>query len=697
MFVPAMLPGSFCVGQTVDLPEISVTASHLGETAADQTQAVTVLEGPELRRELEATLGETLSRQPGVRSTYFGPASSRPVIRGLDGDRIRILQNGLNTIDASATSFDHAVSFDPVSVSKIEIVRGPATVLFGPNAIGGVVNATDNRIPTERIDEWLRGSVGTRASSADHGLASDFVLEGGAGGFAWHVEGFKRNVEDLGIPGRAESRRFRQAFADDHDDHDDHDEDHHDHHHDDHDHDEDHDDHGHGRIGNSGRGKLKNSHLNSEGFSIGGSYFWDGGYFGLAYSGFDADYGSPAEEDVTIGLRQRRWDFRGALFDPFGGIEEIHYRFAFSDYEHTEFHDREAGTRFTNDGYDGRIEARHKPLGMLQGTFGYQVQRSEFEAAGIEKFLPQVLTRSHSAFVFEEMKLADDWRLEAGLRYDHTSTDAAADPDFGPDRTRTFDALSGSFGIVYSPNEDYVLALSSSRSERAPTYQELYAGGPHVATGVFEAGDDGLPKEKSLGFDLSLRKKTGRVTGAATVFYNRFDDYIGLFATGESDHGMPVHAYRNTDAEFYGAELEAVYHFLGPVVPGEKADEHLNLELRADTVRAKDRRSGDPLPRISPVHVGVALDYRNGPFGARVESIYSASQSRTADNELPTDSYVKFNAALSYTLTTGAVTTDFYVKGVNLTNEEVREHTSFLKDVAPLSGRGVVAGVKVSF
>lgn len=685
MFVPAVWLVSGLKGE--ELAELSVTASRLGGTPTDLSQAVTVLEGTKLLQEMEATIGETLSNQPGVRSTYFGPASSRPVIRGMDGDRIRVLQNGLTSIDASSTSPDHAVSFDPVSVSKIEVVRGPATVLFGPNAIGGVVNVTDNRIPSERIGEWIRGSVGTRVSSADHGVASDIELEGGVGGFAWHLEAFKRTTEDLKIPGRAESKRYREAeAAEDHDDHDDHDDD------DDHGH-----DHEHGALGNSGRGKLNNSHLNSEGFSAGASYIWEGGYFGAAYSGFDADYGSPAEEAVTIDLRKRTWDFHGAFFEPFKGIEEIKYRFAVTDYEHIEFHDDEEGTRFTNDGYDGRIELRHQAIGTVQGTFGYQTQSSDFEATGEEKFLPEVNTLSHSAFVFEEWKVNERFRFEGGLRFDHTDTDASADEDFGPSRSRSFDGLSGSVGVVFEPDDNYLVAFSTSWTERAPTYQELYAGGPHVATGSFEVGDDGLSMEKSLGFDLSFRKRTGHVTGALTFFYNRFNDYIGSFPTGGEEDGFPVYAYRATDAEFFGAELEMTFHLLGPVVAGEVAGEHLDLELRADYVQANDRKTGDPLPRISPFHASAALDYRKGAFGARIESVFSAHQSETADNELPTDSYVMFNAALSYTLATGPVTTDFYVKGVNLTNEEAREHTSYLKDIAPLSGRGVVAGVRVNF
>lgn len=648
-----------------EMPEVTVSASRLGQTAEELAQPVTVLEGAELLLNLEPTLGETLSNQPGVRSTYFGPAASRPVIRGLDGDRIRILQNGLNTIDASATSADHAVSFDPVSVSKIEVVRGPATVLFGPNAIGGVVNVTDGRIPSEKIEEMVTGSVGTRVSSADHGVGSDIQLEGGAGGFAWHLEGYQRKVEDLKIPGDAKSRRFRHANPDA----------------------EGLDEHGH----------LENSYLNTEGFSAGASYIWDGGYFGFAYSGFDADYGSPSEKEVSIDLTQRRWDFSGAFYEPFKGIKEIKYKFATSDYEHTEFEGPEPGTTFTNQGYDGRIELSHEALGPVQGTFGYQTQRSEFEAIGDEKFLPKTLTESHSAFVFEEWKMNEQFRFEGGLRFDHTSAKASEDEDFGPDRERKFDALSGSLGLVFTPNEDYIFALSSSWSERAPTYQELYAGGPHVATGAFEVGDDSLSTEESFGLDLSLRKTTGRVTGAVTVFYNHFDGFIGLFPTGAEEDDLPVYEYRGTDAEFFGAEVEAVIHVLEPVVAGQVETDHLNVELRADYVQANEIDSGDPLPRISPFHASAALDYKKGAFGARLESEFSAHQSETAEDELPTESYVMFNAALTYTLVAGPVTTDFYVKGVNLTNEEAREHTSFLKDVAPLSGRGVVAGVKMAF
>jgi len=548
-----------------------------------------------------------------------------------------------------------------------------------------VVNVIDNRIPDERIAEPVRGSVGARYSSADEGLGGDILLEGGFGGFAWHLEGYRRETDDLRIPGFARSARLRAAEplpASEEEEY----------------------------------GHLGNSYMETAGFSAGASYIWDSGYFGLAYSGFDANYGSPAEKEVSIDMEQRRRDFQGAFNQPLTGIKAIKYRLALSDYEHTEFEGPDPGTTFTNEGYDGRIEVTHDKVGALEGAFGYQTDRSEFTALGDEKFLPPTLTKSHSGFLFEEFALSDTVKLQGGLRYDHITADAEADPDFGPARERSFNNLSGSLGVLYTPSDDYAVALSAANSERAPTYQELYANGPHIATGVFEIGDDDLPVEQSLGFDLSLRKRTGRVTGSLTAFYNRFDNFIGQFPTGDVEDDLPVSAYRNTDAEFYGMEAEAIIHLMEPVtapapiivtgkgVSGKQPvsgpagpDQSLDLELRADYVHAEDTGSGDPLPRISPFHASVALDYRRGPFGARLEGIYAAKQDRTADNELPTDSYFIVNAALSYTLHAGRTTTDLFIKGVNLTDEEAREHTSFLKDIAPLGGRGIVAGVKVSF
>jgi len=653
------------------LEETVVTTNPLGRTLFEQVQPVSVLSGERLRLSLQPTLGETLSGQPGVSSTYFGPASSRPIIRGLDGDRVRILQNGVNTIDASATSVDHAVSFDPVSVQSIEIVRGPATLLYGPNAIGGVVNVLDGRIPEERIAESVRGTIEGRYGSNNGERGGAFTLEGGLGGFQWHFEGYKRATDELHVPGEVRSGRLQlaQPLEDGEEEQ---------------------------------RDVLLNSDLRTEGLSGGASYVWEGGYFGLAYSGFHTNYGTVAEPEVTIDMEQRRWDFRGAFFAPFAGVKRIKYAVGISDYEHTEFEGAATGTRFENEGYDARLEITHEKLGPFEGTLGFQSERSDFSAAGAEAFLPPVETRIQSVFLFEEATF-DPFRVQFGLRYDQASVESADTLGFAPGRERTFDNLSASLGFTYMPAEGHVIALHAAFTQRAPTSVELFADGPHVATGVFEIGDPNLDPEQAFSLDLSYRKKVGWVTGAIGVFYYHFTDFVGLFSTGdvfaEEDEELPIVAYRPTDADFFGGEVELTFHLLEPATgrDGATTGSRLDLDFKADYVRATDRNADAPLPRIPPFRASSALRWQSGPWSTVLEGQYVARQNRTADFELPTDSYFLVNASVGYRVPLGPVVADFYVKGVNLTNAEARLHTSFLKDVAPLGARGILAGMKFEF
>ncbi len=668
------------------LDEVVVTAAPLSRTLFEQAQPASVLSGDELRMRLQPTLGETLSNMPGVSSTYFGPASSRPVIRGLDADRVRVLQNGNNTLDASATSVDHAVSFDPVSAERIEVVRGPATLLYGPNAIGGVVNTIDGRIPESSISTPVRGSLEGRHGSVNAERGGAFTLEGGVKGFNWHLEGYKRATDELHIPGFARSERLRRLEPLDPGE-------------------------------QEQRGVLPNSDLRTEGLSGGASYTWDKGFFGLSYSGFHANYGTVAEREVTIDMEQRRWDFRGAFFNPAPLVRAVKYSLGISDYEHTEFEGPRTGTIFENEGYDGRIEIAHEKLGPFEGTLGFESEKSAFSALGEEAFLPPVETRINSAFVFEEWAFHPQLRLQLGARFDHVSVDSDTSPGFGAGREKTFDNLSGSAGLIYTPVENYALALNVAFTQRAPTYQELFANGPHVATNAFEIGHAELDSEKSLSLDLSLRKKAGRVTGALSLFYNRFTDYIGEFANGlavEGEEGaLPIFLYRATDAEFFGGEAEVAIHLLEPrepaaseslakdkvVAPPEIAPKHqsLDLLLKADYVHATDLHESRPLPRIPPFRASAMLQYKYEGFSAEIEGQYSARQNRTSEFELPTDSFFLLNAGAAYRMEWGERSVSVYVRGVNLTNEEARLHTSFLKEIAPLGGRGVLVGLKTEF
>lgn len=659
---------------TTVLDETVVTASPLTRTLFEQAQPVSILSGERLQLSLQPTLGETLSSTPGVSSTYFGPAASRPIIRGLDADRIRVLQNGSNTLDASATSVDHAVSFDPVSVESIEVVRGPATLLYGPNAIGGVVNVRDNRIPDERIDRPIRGRIEGRYGSANAERGGAFTLEGGLGGFQWHIEGYKRGTDELHIPGSALSERLRRSEPLEDGE-------------------------------KEAKDVLPNSDLRTEGLSGGASYVWDGGYFGIAYSGFHTNYGTVAEPDVTIDLEQRRWDFRGAFFAPFAHLKTIKYSVGLSDYEHTEFEGAKAGTRFENEGYDARIELTHEKLGPFEGALGFQSEKSNFSALGEEAFLPPVETRVNSVFLFEEASF-DPIRVQFGVRYDHVVVASSTAENFGPGRERTFENLSASAGVIYIPKEGYAIALNAAFTQRAPTYQELFANGPHVATDAFEIGNTELDSEKSFSLDLSFRKKVGRVTGALSLFYNHFTDFIGLFASGDEEDDLPVYGYRATDADFYGGEAEVTFHLRKPAATESAEDgkaaslttgQQLDLEFQADYVRATDRSTDDPLPRIPPFRASAALRWKFDRWSASVEGQYAARQNRTSGFELPTDSYFLVNASLGYRLPIGGSEATIYVKGVNLTGAEARLHTSFLKDIAPLGGRGIVTGLRVEF
>jgi iron complex outermembrane receptor protein len=647
------------------LDEMVVTAP-LEQTLFEQAQSISVLTGKSLQQSIEPTLGQTLSRQPGVSGSYFGPVASRPIIRGLDGDRIRILQNGLNTIDASGASADHAVSFDVSNLTSIEIVRGPATLLYGSNAIGGVVNAVDNRIPTERMDT-ISGSLGSTYSSVDNGYRANLMIEGGNGPVAFHFETFTRAAEDLAIPGNSLSAEYRKQT---------------------------------GEAGSVGR--LPSSNLRAEGMSGGLSYIWNTGYIGASVTGYHTNYASPAEEGITIDMEQLRLDVRGAFYNPLPLIKEINYRLAWSDYEHTEFEGAEIGTVFANEGFDGRIEMKHEKMGGFEGVVGFQSDRSHFSANGEEAFLPSVITTSNSGFIFEERKIGS-LRLQMGARYDHISVESQGsdNPNFGSGSTRVFDNFSGSLGAIYNPTDDYAIALTTTYSERAPNYQELFANGAHIATGVYELGNSGLSTEKSLGIDLNVRKRTGWVTGSVGGYYNHFNNFIGLFPTGAVDagSGFPVMEFRSTEADFLGAELETTFHLLHPVtdMPATADQSNLDLEFKADAVHARDRITGAALPRIPPFHLSTALAYQRGPLGMRFEGAYAAPQDRISSAELSTASYFLVNAAISYTLSRGPVTTDVYLKGVNLTDAEAREHTSFLKDRAPLGGRGFVAGIKMTF
>lgn len=649
--------------QPLQLEEVVVTSSPLARTLLELAQPAAVLKEKELRDKKQATLGETLNGLLGVSSTNFGPGASRPIIRGLSDDRVRILQNGTSVLDVSNVSPDHAVAADPATLTSIEVVRGPATLLYGPNAVGGVVNAIDGRIPDQRFEgSRPSGSVEAQYGTADELFSQSASFDGGGGPFAFHLDVFRREGSDMRIPGFARSKRLRELDP----------------------------------QPDEAFGILPNSSVETEGASLGGSYIWDHGFIGASYSGMDSAYGTVAEEDVAIVMHQRRWDLRGAWYESNDWIKEINFKFSYTDYDHVEIEGGEVGTEFLIDGYNFRTEILHQKRGAWEGVFGFETLQNDFSALGAEAFLPAVENRTNSIFAFEEVDL-HPFTLQFGVRYDRQSNETAL-------LSLDYDAFSASTGIVYEPVENYAIAFTMAYSQRPPTYVELLADGLHVATGTFEVGDATLGKEDALSLDLSLRKTAGRVTGSVSAFYYRFNDFISLQPTGADfvDDGetFPIFAFQASGVDFYGAEFEAIWHLHDEMqTNGEKSSsiDQLDVVLRGDYVHAEDRDSGESMPRIAPFRTSIGVEYQKQQFSANISGQWVAKQDRVADYELPTDEYFMINAGLNYDIVMGQTTTTLSLKVLNLLDEEARQSTSFLKDVAPMAGRSVVVGLRTEF
>ncbi|BBN57053.1 hypothetical protein TRE132_51780 [Pseudomonas chlororaphis subsp. aurantiaca] len=641
-----------------------ITANPLGsqQTAAPST----VLEGDELTLQQQGSLGETLNKQPGVSSSYFGPGASRPIIRGLDGDRIRLLRNGVGALDASSLSYDHAVPLDPVNVERIEIVRGPAALLYGGSAIGGVVNTFDNRIPTEAI-EGIHGAGELRYGGADTTRSSAGKLEAGNGTFALHLDANSRQFNDLKIPGYARSHHAPPS-----------------------------------EDGDGKKGRLGNSDGRQDGGAIGGSYTWDDGYAGLSYSNYDSNYGSPAEEDVRIRMKQDHYAFASELRNLDGPFSSLKFDAGYTDYEHREIEGGETGTIFKNKGYEARVEARHQPLGPLNGVIGTQVSRSEFSALGEEAFVPQTDTDSAALFILEELQATERLKLSLGGRLEHTRVDpdSKGNERFSQaDSSSSFTAGSLSSGAVYTLTPIWSVAATLGYTERAPTFYELYANGAHVATGTYEVGDANLSKEKAVSSDLALRFDNGTHKGSVGVFYSHFSNYIGLLGSGrtlndegeEDAGGMPEYTYSGVRARFAGIEAQDHWKL------GESAYGKFALELSGDYTRAKNLDNGEALPRIAPLRLNSGLLWELDRWQARIDVEHAASQRRVPDNESGTDGYTTLGASAGYHFDIGSSQWLAFVKGENLTNQTVRYASSILRDIAPAQGRSIEVGLRTTF
>ena len=671
--------------QTPQLKEITITGNPLGssELIAPSTQ----YSGEGLLLRSKTTLGETLDGTPGVSSTYFGPNASRPIIRGQDGDRIRILNNGGALLDVSNLSYDHSVTADPLTIERIEVLRGPGALQYGGSAVGGVVNVIDNRIPREALFD-AKGGVGGKVdlgtATGNKERSSGVLLEAGNNRYALHVDAMNRETKDVNVPINIFCNRTAGAFT---------------------------------------ARSICNSASKVSSTALGGSIFFDQGYLGASVSGYRSNYGTVAEPNVNIGMKSDRFALEGEVKNLAGLIQSVKGQYSKTDYTHTEFTDTAAGTVFKNRGSDLRIEARHAKLGNFDGLVGLQMEDSRFSADGIEAFAPYSRTQQNAAFGYEEYKTS--WgKLSLGGRTESVKVASFGNPSlekFIPGQ-RDFRPSSYALGSLWNLTSQWQLTGNVAHTERAPKDYELFANGPHVATRAYEFGNSALAKEKATQFDLGVAWKAAFDSFALNVYSSHFQNYIGLVQTtgvtrNQADGALnPVDdgngntvasggtvaftslnefRYLQTRARFTGFETSGNIRLIEGAAP-------IDLALRADVVRATNLNTNQPLSRIAPMRLGATLKYGSGPFGANFGFDYSAAQTRLPVGDKAAAANTRFNAGLNYRTKTGPANLLWYARLDNITNKLAYSATSVLTttvfpNAPPLPGRSLKLGLQASF
>jgi iron complex outermembrane receptor protein len=672
------------------LEPVVVSANPLGADINDLITPVSVLRGDQLSQKQSSTLGQTLNGLPGVGSTDFGPNSSRPTIRGLDGDRVRVMSNGGASLDASTLSYDHAVAIEPLLVEQIEVVRGPAALQYGGSAIGGAVNVIDNRIPKAPV-KGVHGRAEVRAGGAESEKAAAGLVTAGDGAFAIHIDGSSRKTDNLKVPKQA----------------------------------------GRGDFLNSGT--LLNSDADQQGGAAGFSLTNDHGYLGLSVDTYRNEYGTGLYEGGNIAnptrikLKQDKLTLAGEqrnLSGKAGPFESIRGSFSTTDYKHEESAGGAVESTFKNKGWDSRIEGTHLPiqtsLGSLKGAWGVQGAESKFSAIGDATFVPNTQTNSIALFVFEELSFAPGKAVNAGLRLESVKVDSFGGGENGEGDPFTADSkkfkpFSASVGYRQDMGSGWMATSGLSYTERAPTFYELYANGMHHATETYEAGNVNNKKEKGTTLELGMKFKTPTTRANFGAYVTEFSNFIGLVQDGyaaEADgdyvgttkdlceaanHGdcVPKYNFTGIKARLFGLEadgrLPLAFGLFG------KASQ-LNMDWKADYVRGENRSTGGALPRISPLRLSSALVYSEGKYSCQVDVQYAARQNRYADDLGATPSYTMFGLGASYkTAISGMKSAYLFMRVDNLTDVEARNASSVLRDMAPAGARAIRVGLRGNF
>ncbi len=646
------------------LEDFIVSAGPDLRSITDYAAPVDVVTAEELTRDSGGTLGAILDWQPGVSATSFSSGASRPVLRGFDGPRVRILESGIEALDASDTSPDHGVAVEPLLVERIEVLRGPSTLLYGGSAIGGAINVIDKSMPHRMPNSGIEGGLEARYDTVSEGQTYIGHATVGKDNWALAVTGLHRDAEDYQIPGEAIEEEEEEAETK----------------------------------------KLENSFYETDLYSVGASWFFsEGNRIGVSYSRYESGYGvlghgheddhggggggHEDEETITIDLKRDRYDLELELTDPATWVEALRVRFGYTDYTHTELENGSTGTIFERKGWELRSEAAHTPWALAdEGVIGMQLSDTDFEAIGDEAFTPPSNTQLQSLF-FSQHIHGNPLHYEFGGRIERA--DISAD-----ERDSNYDeiALSLAASAIWEIDEEQSLSLLLQRAQRHPTSTELYADGEHAATRQYEIGDSNLDLETAYGADLTYLRETARLDAEVSVFYTYFEDYI--FAQDLDFETEELHTYQfvAVDAQFYGLEAQFDYRLL------QSEETELLLSVMADWVRASNEESGDDLPRIPPMRIGSRLALVHENWDAGLELRYAFEQQDTGPEETGTSDYLLLNADFSrrFDIMDGK-NVALFLRGENLLNQTIRNHSSYLKDEAPLPGRNLTIGARLLF
>jgi iron complex outermembrane receptor protein len=590
-----------------------------------------------------------------VTASFFGPRARRLIIRGLAGERVLMLQNGVSALDVSNLSPDHSVGIEEILADQVEVLKGPSTLLYGSGAVGGVVNVVDGRIPTREDAGWS-GVAELRGETADEEASAAGRVDGRSGPIGLHAHGYYRETDDYDIPGYAWSKAARRAAE------------------------------AAGEEPDLTRGTVVNSDSETRGGALGASWLGDGVLAGLSYARHETNYGLPgpgAEEAIRIDQQQDRFDFEARRSGLEGLVENVLLRAAYNDYQHAELEGSEVGTRFEQQAVDARLHLGHAALAGWAGTLGMQWTTSDLDAVGAEAYVPPSATDAYSMFLVERQRFGR-LTVDLGSRLERQRVDTQAALRDYSDTAFTLAA-----GLLWSFDTSLTGAVQLTRSERHPQAAELYANGPHLAVQRFEIGDDRLGTEVANTLDFGLRRE-GAIHWHVSLYYSDFADYIYAAPTGDEADGLPVFNYVQADAEFHGleAELEFPLH--------ETAGGGLHARLGGDYVRGKLANGGN-LPQIPPLRLMGAIEYDTGPLHLAIDLQWFDAQDDVARDETPTDGGTLLGAEFSYrweALDPGVLV---FLRASNLLDEELRRHSSPLKEYVPLPGVSLLLGIRAGF